>query len=163
MAKPAPGRQLPHLRGVKVVVLKAARRKIETEIHLAGRVETGGALLGWRQPEPPLIVVAAATGPGRRAKQTPTSLVLDTHEIQDEIDAAFAATSGAQNFLGDWHLHHEARPKPSNTDRASLAELVSDLGMQDALLIIVGRGGRGRLDWRAWRGADMSPVHLDLR
>src|SRR5436309_37443 len=114
---------------MKVVVTSEARARIEAEIDAAGKLETGGVLLGWRRPDLDVTVVAACTGPGEAAIRTRNRLELDTADLQREIDAAFKASGGDQTFLGDWHLHHEATPHPSGRDLASLEELTAETGL----------------------------------
>jgi integrative and conjugative element protein (TIGR02256 family) len=140
---------------MRVILTADARARIESEIRASGRVETGGALLGWRRPDLDIVVIADATGPGPKASRSRHRLEVDTDDLQRHIDAAFAATNGDHSFLGDWHLHHEATPHPSSQDLASLNELTAESGvaMQDAVLVIVGRSRNGGLKWRAWSAA----------
>lgn len=149
---------------MKVVVTAEARARIEAEIAAAGNKETGGVLLGWRRPDLDVVVVAAATGPGKHAVQRRNLLELDTADLQNEIDNAFDATGGDHAFLGDWHLHHEPKPQPSGRDLASLNELTAEasLAMDDGLLVVVGRNHKGALAWRCWGSEPWSEVALDL-
>ena len=150
---------------MKVVVTSEARSRIADEIESAGKNETGGVLLGWRRPDLDVIVVSAATGPGKNAVQTRDRVELDTANLQTEIDAAFEASDGDLAFLGDWHLHHESAPHPSGRDLASLEELTSETGltMEDGLLLIVGRSRKGTLAWRCWASTPWAEVDLEIR
>lgn len=147
---------------MKVIVTAAARARIECEIASAGKQETGGVLLGWRRPDLDVAVVADATGPGAGAVRTRTRLELDTADLQVQVDAAFEATNGDHAFLGDWHLHHEAKPRPSQRDMTSLSELVSETGlaMPEGVLVIVGRSRRAQLTWRAWSAAEWREAEI---
>lgn len=149
---------------MKVLVTGDAKTTIEAEIELAGKNETGGVLLGWRRPDLGVTVVAAATGPGERAKRTRTRLELDTADLQRLVDAAFEASGGDHAYLGDWHLHHEAVPTPSGRDLASLNELTNEAGlaMEDGLLVIIGRSREAHLTWRAWSSAAWREAELEL-
>lgn len=139
----------------RVLVENAAQQTVEREIARAGRNETGGLLLGWFRRDLGLAVIGHATGPGRDAQQEPARLVLDTANLQQEVERQFVETNGQISYIGDWHLHHAARPSPSQTDIASLADIAShpEINVPNPILVIVGRARTGRLAWGAWKGA----------
>ncbi|MCU1486194.1 MAG: hypothetical protein JWN67_2940 [Actinomycetia bacterium] len=149
---------------MKVILTGEARLAVEAEISAAGKFETGGVLLGWRRPDLDVTVVAAATGPGANAVRGRNRLELDTLDLQTQVEAAFDTSGADHTYLGDWHLHHEARPTPSGRDLASLNELTSETGlaMEDGLLVIVGSDRKGNLTWRAWSAAAWSEIDLEL-
>lgn len=84
------------------------------------------------------IVVEEATGPRRTDKRSRTSYIPDRKAEQREIDAR---SSKGLHYVGDWHTHPEAIPRPSSTDIVSIAELVqkSTHMLNGFLLVIVGQ------------------------
>lgn len=149
---------------MKVLVLPAAAQRVQSEAATTGRNETGGLLLGWRRSDLGLWVVAEVTGPGAGSKATPTTLHLDTMDLQVEADRWFEDTRGEVSYLGDWHLHHQADPVPSRQDRRSIREVARrpEIGVPEPLLVIVGKAGQ-ELCWRAWVGAKLTPATVEVR
>lgn len=147
----------------KLIVLPDAVDRVVSEIEVAGSNETGGILLGWQRPDLGLWVVAHVTGPGTRARATPTSLRLDTLALQRDVDQWFESTQGEISYLGDWHLHHEADPVPSPADRRSAREVAQrpEIGLRKPLTVIVGESD-GNLQWRAWVGRRLTPAAIEF-
>jgi integrative and conjugative element protein (TIGR02256 family) len=83
------------------------------------------------------VVVTEATEPNPKDKRTRTSFVLDVATANQEIAERFR--QGLQ-YLGDWHTHPEARPKPSSEDRTNAGRMFkTTFGRPWFLMIIVGR------------------------
>ncbi|MGH9152547.1 MAG: Mov34/MPN/PAD-1 family protein [Acidimicrobiales bacterium] len=149
---------------MRIVVTDVARSNVEHEIGNAGRLETGGLLLGWRRPDLETIVVADATGPGRRARRSRHGLILDTADLQDAVDRAFAASCGDVGYLGDWHVHHSSEPVASPIDAATARSIATDpnVAVPEPVLLIVGRAGDGDLQWRGWVGRELLSAHVEF-
>lgn len=142
---------------MRIVVTDVARTKVEHEIGNTGRLETGGLLLGWQRPDLDTIVVADATGPGRKARRSRHGLILDTTDLQGAVDRAFTESSGDVGYLGDWHLHHCSEPVASPTDAATALSIATDpnVAVPKPVLLIVGRARNGAPQWRGWVGPQL--------
>lgn len=83
------------------------------------------------------IVVEEATGPRRTDRRTRTSYIPDRAAEQREIDSR---SPKGLHYVGDWHTHPEALPRPSSIDISSIAESVqaSTHRLNGFLLVIVG-------------------------
>lgn len=143
-----------------VYVMVGARECIQREIAEAGVLETGGLLLGWARPDLDSIVVDRATGPGRRARRSATRLRLDARDLQKLVDEVHKHSEGRVTYLGDWHLHPGAATRPSKTDRSSLLNIVEQVGIEAALLIVVGDRTREPWEWCCFVGSDSRPADL---
>lgn len=141
-----------------MIVLPSAAATIAAHAESAGPVETGGLLLGWRRRDLDVIVVTEATGPGRNARRSRFGLVLDVQDLQAVVDQAWERSEETVTYLGDWHLHHEAEPRPSPIDRRSVREVSEDarIGVSQPLLMIIGEPPDGH--WRAWVGPQLAPA-----
>lgn len=81
--------------------------------------ETGGVLIGFVDGERRAVVVRA-TGPGPNAVRTATRFERDIEFTQQELDRAAAELGDRGVYLGEWHSHLVAVPRPSPTDITSL-------------------------------------------
>lgn len=83
------------------------------------------------------ISIEKATGPRPTDRRGRTSYNPDRRAEQREIDRLY---EDGLHYVGDWHTHPCARPKPSYTDTASIIETTekSTHDLNGLLLIIVG-------------------------
>jgi integrative and conjugative element protein (TIGR02256 family) len=84
--------------------------------------ETGGILLGTAEPD--AIVVRHAGRPGPRAIRRPDFFQRDLQHAQSFADQAFALDHSI--WLGEWHTHLHAPPRPSTRDLATYRALLAD-------------------------------------
>ena len=85
------------------------------------------------------IYVELATGPRKGDKRSRFGYAAQAGEEQKEIDRLF---SSGLHFVGDWHTHPEANPRPSATDLATIGgcSLKSKHHLAAFMLVIVGQG-----------------------
>jgi integrative and conjugative element protein (TIGR02256 family) len=76
------------------------------------------------------------------------------------VDEAHKHSEGQITYLGDWHLHPAAAARPSKTDRSSLLNIVEEVGIETALLIVVGDRTPEAREWRCFVGGDARPADL---
>lgn len=83
------------------------------------------------------IVVEVATGPYPKDKQSRFQFVPDRAQEQRDIDRLFAKRL---HFLGNWHTHPQAIPRPSRTDIANTRSrfALSDHSLHAFVSVIVG-------------------------
>lgn len=127
----APGRELVIAPGAMVTLLRHR--------HLPGTSESGGILLGRVVPNE-RVVVEVASEPNTRDRAGTTSFERDAVAAQRIVDAAWHTSGGERIYLGEWHSHSEADPRPSRRDRTMIRTMFRGTQMEIPflLLIIVG-------------------------
>jgi integrative and conjugative element protein (TIGR02256 family) len=100
-----------------------ARDAILEEAIRAGEVETGGVLLGYWGTKPVEPVICAVTGPGPRAKHSPTRFRPDYAFHQHEIARIYRESKRTIVYLGDWHSHPGGTGDLSARDVRTLARI----------------------------------------
>jgi integrative and conjugative element protein (TIGR02256 family) len=129
------------------------------EADRAGRVETGGVLLGyWGEPGDQ-VVVLEALGPGPNAVHGGDHFLPD-HEYHLKRIAELYLKSGRRlHYLGDWHTHPGGTANLSPLDRDTLARIAKAKGARAPrpLMMILAPGPRwaptvwcGSLAGRRW-------------
>jgi integrative and conjugative element protein (TIGR02256 family) len=113
-------------------VLDRVRRYRQSKL---SEPEAGGQLFGMVTPQ--LVTVNAASGPHRSDERSRYSFRSDPRIAQSEIKR-FAGRGLV--YLGEWHTHAEAQPRPSESDRAAVLGIVehSRLNTSNLVLIIIG-------------------------
>lgn len=97
--------------------------------------ESAGVLIGERRESH--IVVHEISEPGEGDIRRRCFVDRRGPHHQAAVDEAFARSSGALQYLGEWHTHPEDQPTPSATD---LATWRRNLAAQDPMiLLIIGR------------------------
>ena len=97
--------------------------------------EAGGQLFA--RIDGDTIIIERATGPRRSDKRTPLSFIPSRIAERREIRSFFKQ---GLHYVGDWHTHPEAHPRPSATDERSMTEMFRKSHHQLAgfILVIVG-------------------------
>lgn len=112
--------------------LRAIRKHVQI---LPWSREGGGQMFG--RIDGYRVVVSEVTEPNPKDKRTRTSFVLDVATANQQIADRFR--QGLQ-YLGDWHTHPEARPKPSLEDRQNASRMFKTAsGRPWFLMVIAGR------------------------
>ena len=106
----------------RVTISREAALAISSHALNSPDVETGGILIGFHDGSD--IRVKRATGPGERAKRTPTFFLRSTEECQRFLDEEFAI-SGA-DYVGEWHSHVVSLNRASDGDLRTLASILAD-------------------------------------
>jgi integrative and conjugative element protein (TIGR02256 family) len=86
--------------------------------------ETGGALIGFEQADGDVVVVEV-TDAGPQAVERPTRFVYDPDHVNARLHDAYSRLGSRGVYVGEWHTHLEADPKPSPRDIASLLAIAS--------------------------------------
>jgi integrative and conjugative element protein (TIGR02256 family) len=109
---------------VSVSLSESARADIVAITNGSPEAETGGVLIGYVD-DIRRAVVLRATGPGPDAERSATIFSRDVPFIQAEIEQAAAELGERGLYIGEWHSHLEAEPRPSPTDIRSLFGIAS--------------------------------------
>jgi integrative and conjugative element protein (TIGR02256 family) len=86
--------------------------------------ETGGALLGWRDPGE--SVIAAVLGPGPRARHGLRSFEPDAEWQNEQGQRLYVESGRTVAYLGDWHSHPHGGAVPSGQDRETAEMIATD-------------------------------------
>jgi integrative and conjugative element protein (TIGR02256 family) len=128
--------------------------------------ETGGALLGWRDGRN--AVVAAVLGPGPNAKHGFRSFEPDGEWQVAEGRRIYRESGRRIAYIGDWHTHPFAVPRPSTQDRSAVLSIADDPDFRapNPLSAIIGAGW---IEWLrrsdvlmvyAWGGEHLHPMEI---
>jgi integrative and conjugative element protein (TIGR02256 family) len=134
---------------------KRARTVMETEALKRRFLETGGSLFGWAHQSD--IVIACASGPGRRAKHWPRSFQPHRPTVEAVMKAVYLASEGRYGYLGSWHTHPCGAALPSEIDTRTAHGMSEqeDLLLKEPLLLILSTRRHGSTaelgDLRAWK------------
>jgi len=116
--------------------------------------ESGGVMLGRLMERSHDVLVDAVTEPNaldragryffRRARQP----------AQSAIAAAWSASGGTRNYLGEWHTHPEPIPTPSGHDRADWRRLCAKAEFEQEFLLFLIVGQKTFTLWEVGRSGD---------
>jgi integrative and conjugative element protein (TIGR02256 family) len=107
----------------KIVLTASAKCVIADEARAsADGLETGGILLGMAELD--AIVVRHAGSPGPNAVRRPDFFQRDLQHAQSFADQTFALDHSI--WVGEWHTHLHAPPRPSIRDLTTYQTLLSD-------------------------------------
>jgi integrative and conjugative element protein (TIGR02256 family) len=114
---------------------------IEAEAAKATRTETGGVLAGRGDLMNGEVHLTHASEPGPNAHKTMYTFARDTVFCQQFLDKLAMESKGQIDYLGEWHKHHEAEPKPSWKDIRTSKDIAlkPDYHVELCLLLIIGR------------------------
>lgn len=114
--------------------------------------ETGGLLLGYRV-SPVEAVITRLVGPGPLADHREDGFAPDTDYQEQKLARIYKETEGKATYLGDWHTHPGAAPRPSPKDRRTIERIArsTEALCEMPLMVLV---GESEGDWQAlaWQG-----------
>jgi integrative and conjugative element protein (TIGR02256 family) len=120
-----------------------------------GRVETGGMLLGAVDEGTQTVHVDVATGPSPDSRLSEHHFDHGTLGTQEIVEDSRATTGNRVGFIGMWHTHPHGVARPSPTDEAGMAQIVSPDGTgRRALMFILGGDTRA---WSRWLEQGSAP------
>jgi len=120
-----------------------------------GRVETGGMLLGAVDEGTQTVHVDVATGPSPDSRLSAYHFDHGTLGTQEIVEDSRATTGKRVGFIGMWHTHPHGVARPSPTDEAGMAQIVSPDGTgRRALMVILGGDTR---TWSRWLEQGSAP------
>lgn len=127
--------------GVKeIVICSSVREAMFAQVEASPRAETGGILIGFRSTSGAAVVLEA-TPAGPAATETPFVFERDAEFVQARLNEAAIRLGVRGQYLGEWHSHLEARPRPSARDVESLTGIAAAPGYltNEPIMLIAGR------------------------
>lgn len=89
----------------RIFIIRNVLDVIRAEVKRAGKVETGGAMVGYHQSLSNSLVITHASGPGPKAELNPTNVLIDGQYAHDFCTRMFDDSGGQLDYVGDWHRH----------------------------------------------------------
>lgn len=122
----------------RVVVKPAVRAALAGHTRSRPEAETGGILLG-RRLDKAALEITRASPPGPRAKHRRLAFSRDTKFLQRYLDDLHHRTGGAEDYVGEWHVHPALDAPPSYVDRRSLYRIArrTNYATDNPVLLIV--------------------------
>lgn len=113
-----------------------AHELIVAEARARRPLESGGILMGyWLRPGE--VVITTATRPGREAQHYRSRYEPDAQHDAEAIARSYAASGRLHTYLGDWHSHPDAAPRPSRLDRATMAVIARHADARAAVPVML--------------------------
>jgi integrative and conjugative element protein (TIGR02256 family) len=111
--------------------------------------ETGGILAGYVADD--MLTITRASPPGPRAVHRPRFFSRDSDFLQGWIDRVSAASNGAEDYVGEWHVHLAVDAPPSGVDRHSLYRIARQRNYPtEEPILIIAEVGPATWRPRAW-------------
>lgn len=122
----------------EVFITEEAIDKMKYEAKNAGRVETGGILIGYRSETGNLVVIEA-TEPGPNAVCTESRFERDIEYCQKKLTESSIRLGLKGQYVGEWHFHPKIGNQPSIRDIRSLSEIANQINYatDEPLMIIL--------------------------
>jgi integrative and conjugative element protein (TIGR02256 family) len=120
-----------------VVIPRDELLKILQFCLVAGKLETGGILVGHYSRNHDVAHVSDASGPPKDSKSGTTWFRRGLHGLQGWL---LRLWKDDRFYLGEWHFHPGARPSPSSTDTIQIKEISDSLqyNCPEPVLLIIG-------------------------
>lgn len=116
--------------------------------------EAGGVLVGRHLLNDRDIVVDGVTVPQIGDRRKRFSFFRSPQKHQAALDLAWQVSEGTQTYLGEWHTHPEAVPKPSPTDLKDWRRKLRQDTYTDVLLFVI----VGTTELCAWEGTPAGDI-----
>jgi len=120
----------------KVSIIREAYELIKDEVGKAGKLETGGVLIGYITGNGE-FVINKATEPGPKATKQENYFLKDEEFTQKELEKAFRKLGSKGLYLGEWHYHPRGTNSPSGIDIKSLTEIAKQDTYRIALPLLI--------------------------
>ncbi len=102
---------------VLVIVSSTALSKMLMECSVDPDIETGGVLLGRFRTKDAAVLVKEATGSPADSAKSPGEFIRGTEGLDDTLQRAYNCSL---QYVGEWHFHRTAEPRPSDRDRRTM-------------------------------------------
>ncbi|MDY3618786.1 Mov34/MPN/PAD-1 family protein [Agathobaculum sp.] len=125
----------------------------------SGAMETGGILIGHYSSNNNWAIIARATEPPKGSRHFPVKFVRSSATTKKLLDNEWKQ---GQYYLGEWHYHPNASPKPSKIDYQTIVNLSRDskLHCPEPVMIVV---GGNVLRWKEYVGVFASGKEIVLK
>ena len=108
--------------------------------HLKAMHETGGTLVGHYSRDLRVARVQRVLGVRVGGQQGPSSFYRPPDSIDGQLAEIYKESGGRTYYLGEWHSHPHAHPRPSSTDLNTIVGLARSrsVATDTPFLIVVG-------------------------
>ena len=110
--------------------------------------EAGGVLLGRHIRDSMDVVVDFVTTPSTEDRRSRFRFWRAPKHHQEEINRAWTESEGTCVYLGEWHTHPQADPRPSATDLRDWRRKLREDSFVDPIFYLI----VGTASIRAWQG-----------
>lgn len=117
----------------KVELPESAINFLEPYRQMGDSNETGGVIVGKKHNG--LWVLSTPMAPSPRDQAGRTWHKRNREDAQNFINTEFDRTQGECNYLGEWHTHPEADPRPSSEDYSMLSDLLETSRLEVNFLV----------------------------
>lgn len=123
-------------------------KRLQRELHRAGRREIGGLLMGEHLGDELFRVEEISV---QRAGGTDSCFIRNPRDHKAQLDRFFAQTGkdyARFNYLGEWHSHPSFEAVPSATDLRTMQSIVEDpdVGVNFLVLLVCKKAPDGALE-----------------
>ena len=120
--------------------------------------ETGGILIGRYSKDLKWAEITTITGAPMDSKRTMCSFVRSTQGIVAKLKSVW---KNQQYYLGEWHYHPNASPRPSGLDLKTMFDLSKseELHCPEPILLIIGGGPS---NWHQYIGVYAKNQEIEL-
>lgn len=120
--------------------------------------ETGGILIGRYSEDLKWAEIITITAAPAESKRTRCSFIRSTQGIITKLKGVWKRQ---QYYLGEWHYHPNASPKPSGLDLKTMLNLSKneELHCPEPILLIVGGSPS---NWRQYTGVYVNDQEIEL-
>jgi integrative and conjugative element protein (TIGR02256 family) len=124
----------------RLVVLPASTLNALEVACRGKRNETGGMLVGHSRADGAFVITEVLPAPPD-SKATRTTFQRGRVGVDNQLARCWVR---GDRYIGEWHLHPSAAPRPSSTDKRTLKAIADDANYDcpAPLLLVVGGGGR---------------------
>jgi hypothetical protein len=126
----------------------------------AGRLETGGVLVGRYSEFGDRVVVMNVTGSPGDSRHFPFSFIRGIAGLTRRLRHGW---DEGVYYVGEWHFHPFATPKPSGTDIKQIKTFATDSDLRCPRPVLVVLGGDPRAMWSLTVGVVMDAAVVNLK
>ena len=99
----------------RVLLFRSVLDTIRAEVRSAGKIETGGAMVGY-ESQGNTLTITDVSGPGPRAQLARKSVLIDGQYAARFCFRIHSESGGQIDYVGDWHRHLGWSLKSSDLD-----------------------------------------------
>ena len=135
---------LAEAQGLAVELSEEAAAQIISACQRAGRIETGGILIGHYNARHDTAVIVEALSQPEDSHAGPSWFQRGIAGVEAALRARWSRTPRLY-YLGEWHYHPKASADPSGADLQQMAAIAGDRGYRcpEPILMILGGDPQG--------------------
>lgn len=124
----------------KLEISRKIVNKLFSYTQTEGKNEMGGIILGMFNEKDNIYVIDDVTKPNKEDISEPFCFIRKKNPAQAIINRKWKKSNGIINYMGEWHTHPCANPKPSSVDKELISVIISNRSCKYKIvfMIIVG-------------------------